>query len=423
MKTGTLELKIIVYVALFTLFIIGFQRYQLSASIQGQITHAKTARNDLLADTITPIVTLNLAMGLIDANKEYLDEIAAHNRDIRAIDLSNTSQQSLYRFKRGEVLPEPDKRTSLNFSRRDIIDPYSKAALGTISIDFSAQELRQIEQHYQKIAFMTLIISLVTVAILLMLLKREFNRLRKLSENVLAYDPAARHDFPVRASVKKDEVGVIQNAIVKMVRRLNRYARELDETNKHLEEEVLRRTRELEEANRRLEQLAVTDALTSLPNRRHFVQRYKQAWDTSRRNQTPLSLILCDIDHFKNINDTYGHPVGDIVLIQTGALLKNALKRSTDFVARYGGEEFIIFLPNADAAKARALCERIRQQMQTLNIPVEGHSPLQGITFSFGVVDAVPNEILSSDSAIKAADAALYCAKNSGRDTVVIHSV
>lgn len=418
MRNGTLELKIIIYVALFTLSIIGFQRYQLSASIQEQITHAEAARYDLLADTVTPIVTLNLSMGLADANKEYLDEIAARNGDIRSIDLTDASQRQLYRFDRDNPSSTSAEHSRINSSSRVMIDPYSKDALGTITIDFSAQELERIEEHYRTIALSTLLISLAAAAVFLLLLKREFRRLRQLSESVLAYDPAEKRDFPVRASTKKDEVGVIQNAIIKMVHRLNRYAQELDDTNKHLEQKVHQRTRELEEANRQLEQLSVTDPLTGLPNRRHFSQRYEQLWETARRNQTPLSLILCDIDHFKQINDTYGHPVGDIVLTQTGALLQNALKRSTDFVARYGGEEFIILLPDADTDKARALCTRIRQKMQTLHTSVEGLEPPQNITFSFGIASVIPTAELSAESAIKEADAALYQAKESGRDTV-----
>jgi diguanylate cyclase (GGDEF)-like protein len=416
----SLELKIIVYVLLFGLFLTGFQRYYLSGTTEKEFARSKESKNELLADIIMPVVTINMAMGLDEANREYLDEIASKNSDIKHMEILDEDNRTLYTFSRYPSTIDPAKRNRLNFCKRQITDPYTHDPIGRMSIYFFEHDLQKMRQSYRDIALFTLAVSLLTIIFFIFLLKQEFKRLKQLSASVLSYDPAKR-EFSVAPSKNTDEVGIIQNAIIKMVDKLNSYARELDETNRSLEEKVLSRTRELEAANEQLEKLTMTDMLTGLPNRRHFEQQYAQIWELSKRNNLRLSVVMCDIDLFKKINDTYGHLVGDIVLKKIAEILKNTSKRSTDYIARIGGEEFILILPDADEVHATAFCEMIQQHMQRLSIVIDETTVLENITFSFGVSTLVPKEDMWLKIALKQADDALYKAKENGRNTVVVY--
>ena len=416
----SLELKIIVYVLLFALFLTGFQRYYLSGTTEKEFARSKESKNELLADIIMPVVTINMAMGLEEANREYLDEIVSKNSDIKHLEIVDTDDRTVYTFTRYPSTIDPAQRNRLNFCERKITDPYTHNLLGSIRIDFFEHDLQKMRQSYRDIALFTLAVSLLTIVFFLFLLKQEFKRLKQLSASVLSYDPAKR-EFSVAPSKSRDEVGIIQNAIIKMVDKLNSYAHELDETNRNLEEKVLSRTKELEAANARLEKLTMTDMLTGLPNRRHFELQYEQIWELSKRNNLRLSVVICDIDFFKKINDTYGHLVGDLVLKKIAEILKSTSKRSTDYIARIGGEEFILILPDADEAHARAFCDMIRLHMQRLRIEVDESTVLEDITFSFGVSTLVPKDDMWEKTALKQADDALYKAKENGRNTVVVY--
>lgn len=420
MNRLSLELKVIVYVLLFGIFLIGFQRYYLSSTAQEEFVRSKQSKNALLADTVAPIVTLNMALGLDAANKEYLGKLAAKNSDIKHLEILDDKNSTVYTFTRYPATLDPEKRSRLNFCSREITDPYSRNHLGWITIDFFEDDLQKMQRSYRNMALFTLAVSLMAVVLFILLLKQEFKRLKRLSEDVLSYDPAKR-EFPVTQSDRRDEVGIIQNAIIQMVDRLNSYADELDEANRYLEEKILSRTRELEIANEQLEKLSLTDTLTGLPNRRHFEQQYTQMWEIAKRNNMTLSVVICDIDFFKKINDTHGHLVGDIVLKEIASILKSTSKRSTDYIARIGGEEFILILPDADEAHAKEFCEKIRQQMQSLSVVVDENTVLENITFSFGVSTMVPTEEMWPKSALKQADDALYEAKESGRNTIVVY--
>lgn len=165
----------------------------------------------------------------------------------------------------------------------------------------------------------------------------------------------------------------------------------------------------LEEAIRQLEELALTDSLTGLRNKASFSARIEEEISRARRYHLPLSLLMLDIDHFKKINDDFGHQAGDEVLRCTALILRNAA-RPSDFVARYGGEEFTAVLPNTDAQGAYLLAERLRQ---TVEEQIVEPRPL---TISIGVASLTPGE--STRSLVARADKALYDAKNSGRNRV-----
>ena len=172
----------------------------------------------------------------------------------------------------------------------------------------------------------------------------------------------------------------------------------------------------LEEANRQLTSLATTDALTGLQNRRAFQERLTQEVQRAQRYDHVVSLLLLDVDFFKQFNDSFGHLVGDEVLIRVSRLLEDCV-RTTDYVARFGGEEFAIILPNTDGSGALILAERIRETIALTPFPN------RGITVSLGVATLGPGLAKSGDMAdslalVKSADDALYFAKLQGRNQV-----
>lgn len=168
---------------------------------------------------------------------------------------------------------------------------------------------------------------------------------------------------------------------------------------------------ELARANTRLENLATTDGLTGLKNHRAFQEALEHEWRGAQRHGAPLSLVFLDIDCFKQYNDTYGHPAGDEVLKQVGALLQ-AGARDIDCVARYGGEEFVVVAPQTDEDGAIALAERFRQRIASAAFP---H---RDVTASFGVA-TLRAPIGDIKTLIQRADSALYTAKAQGRNAVV----
>ncbi len=183
--------------------------------------------------------------------------------------------------------------------------------------------------------------------------------------------------------------------------------------------------------NLELEKLANLDGLTLLANRRAFENYLQQEWSRALRNQTPLTLILCDIDYFKHFNDSYGHLAGDACLVQIAHRLKCALKRPSDLAARYGGEEFAIILPETTLAGGKIVAQHLLEQIQELKIEhrnptdqdqvaLQKSAPLDTfVSLSFGVACITPLAQTSSDLLIAKSDQNLYTAKNLGRNQVV----
>ncbi|WP_353153524.1 sensor domain-containing diguanylate cyclase [Herminiimonas fonticola] len=173
---------------------------------------------------------------------------------------------------------------------------------------------------------------------------------------------------------------------------------------------------DLERSNSELAALALLDGLTGLANRRRFDAALDDEFARAMRNQTPLALIMLDVDHFKKYNDHYGHPQGDECLKKVSKILKTATARTGDLVARYGGEEFVILLPGTDMTGAAAIAERVRLAIQALNIE---HTEIPGgvVTASLGVASLIPQRKQnSSQQLVQAADQALYKAKEGGRN-------
>jgi diguanylate cyclase (GGDEF)-like protein len=179
-------------------------------------------------------------------------------------------------------------------------------------------------------------------------------------------------------------------------------------------EKAERLARDLQEANLKLQEIASRDGLTGLFNHRHFQEVLARELDRSVRYGHPLSLILFDIDHFKVVNDTYGHPAGDAVL-QALSQRASELLRTSDILARYGGEEFAAILPETGEKGAFVLAERVRRGIEQMQICAEGHTV--SVTISLGVATRTPKRREGGKAElIAAADNALYRSKKNGRN-------
>ena len=175
---------------------------------------------------------------------------------------------------------------------------------------------------------------------------------------------------------------------------------------------------ELREKNARLENISRTDELTELNNRRHFMDLLRAEFLRAQRYEQQLVYSMADIDHFKRINDTHGHLIGDRALVSVADVLRNTV-RGQDIVGRYGGEEFGIGMPHTDLVGAYNALERCRKGVETKRLPL-GNGEVLGATISIGVVAFPRAGVTSVDDLIRCADSALYRAKNQGRNRIVV---
>ena len=188
------------------------------------------------------------------------------------------------------------------------------------------------------------------------------------------------------------------------------------QANERLELRVAERTQALERLNHRLDAASRTDGLTGVFNRRHFDEVLQAEVRRSQRSGQPLGLLLVDLDHFKHINDTFGHPAGDACLRVVADLLRHAVRRSSDVVARYGGEEFIVLLPMADLGGCLRLGEAIRSDIEATPVSFEAHTI--AMTASLGVCCRPVAAGEDGSALLRATDQALYAAKHGGRNRV-----
>jgi len=187
-----------------------------------------------------------------------------------------------------------------------------------------------------------------------------------------------------------------------------------------LEATVIERTAELTTMNKRLEHLSQVDGLTQLYNRHYFDKTIENEWGRLTRQQHPACLILCDLDFFKQYNDSYGHQAGDQCLIKVSRLIQKSIKRSSDFAARYGGEEFVLLLPESSIEAGMLVAKKIQASLKQSNIMHE-HTNSKIVTMSFGIAHAIPSAEMTIEKLIKHADLALYQSKSDGRDCITVY--
>ena len=214
--------------------------------------------------------------------------------------------------------------------------------------------------------------------------------------------------------VKENTAEPLLVALNGLFQQVSERYRELLELNRTLEKKVEERTKSLSKANQLLEELAMTDVLTGLPNRRHAMARLIQAWSISTQNGSPIACMMIDADGFKQVNDHYGHDAGDKVLRLLSKELRDAV-RTDDIVCRLGGDEFLIICPLTNLDGAMLAAEKIRKQVADLCVPVNGGEWLGSI--SVGVA-ARTSDMKNPEDLIKSADEGVYIAKHNGRNCV-----
>lgn len=208
----------------------------------------------------------------------------------------------------------------------------------------------------------------------------------------------------------------------------NRYLLDREEQlRKELEIEVDERTEELQNALSRLSEahivlqdLTTIDAVTGIRNRQYFDDVLSQEWGRALRQHYPITMLLLDIDKFKDVNDTYGHLAGDESLEAVAKAIDSSFNRPSDVVARYGGEEFVVILPYLERSIAGRMAEQVRSRIEKLNINADGHKIK--LTISIGQVTLTPTEGMIPREIIARADQALYQAKSMGRNCICTHS-
>lgn len=219
----------------------------------------------------------------------------------------------------------------------------------------------------------------------------------------------------INVGKRRDEIGLLGRAFNQMHATIKRQINELNAHRDMLEQEVRERTKELELANQKLDLISKTDELTELPNRREMNETIAHEVGRSQRTNKPFCFIFIDIDHFKNINDTYGHACGDVILKSVAQTIRGLL-RKYDVFARYGGEEFLTLLPETDLTGAAVVAERFRRRIEQMTVKYADFTIK--ITITLGV--ALFDEKLGADRSIQMADKALYRGKEGGRNRVVV---
>jgi diguanylate cyclase (GGDEF)-like protein len=286
-------------------------------------------------------------------------------------------------------------------------------AIAVLGLDYSVgPELAKLHK-LKSICFVLIIASLLLSFLISFFISKSLNApLYKLYE---AAKKVSQNDYTATVDIKtKDEFGLLGQVFNKMLASIQTSFNKLDLMNKNLEGLVVERTQELLETNEelksknhRLEILSTTDMLTGLFNRRCIEEQIQIAINRSERYGQDMSIVMLDIDHFKSVNDTSGHDVGDGVLVSIAKILKENI-REVDVAGRWGGEEFIILF-QADNRGAMANAEKLR-----VKINDQDHGDVGNVTASFGYTQYIKNDTI--DSLIKRADQGLYKAKENGRN-------
>lgn len=260
-----------------------------------------------------------------------------------------------------------------------------------------------------------------------------FNRsvtvhVRRVARHLDRLTPATLHK-PLklfRSAALRDELSLLESGVNHLQGNLTSYLqrqreaeRDLAAHRDRLADLVAEQTAELRAANARLEELSRSDPLTGLANRRHFDEVKEAEFRRAQRRGLPLSVLLCDVDHFKRYNDTYGHAAGDRCLQQVAGILKQTFNRAGELNARIGGEEFAVLLPAAELRHALAAAERLREALAEREIPHGGSLDGPHLTLSIGAAQWDPARMANFDALLHEADQALFRAKRQGRNQVV----
>ncbi|RUM46017.1 MAG: hypothetical protein DSY46_01140 [Hydrogenimonas sp.] len=430
----SLTTRIMSIVIIFFSILLSIVTYSHYISMEQYTKASEHDKSQLLLDAIEPIVTIHLFLGFDEPLSHYLKEIVQKNPMVLQLVVKDAKDQIHFYYQSPTYQTQAHSNLHLE---RTIYDQISPDSIGQIEMVYSNQQYTQTLNDYRQFSILILIGTSSLIIILILLLRHTLNPLRELAQELFNYNPATFH-FSKKRVHQHHEVAVIQNAVVNMVEKIQNYTKRLYDLNLKLESKVKERTKTLEiannqlrneisdrkkaekalrHANEMLETLSTKDALTNLYNRRILEQKLQTYWQTAWREKSPLSIIMCDIDFFKKINDTYGHQMGDQCLQEIAKIFENSISRPTDIIARYGGEEFIFVLPDTPASGALRIAEAIQNLLAKRNIC---HETEVKMTLSIGISSVIPTKEIEWSSLIQAADEALYEAKHNGRNRIVV---
>ena len=339
----------------------------------------------------------DLKRWLTDTHK--ISELGLNDIDPRNFDIKKAQFQKLYDNEKYLVNYYFDSNTDFGLfafqPQREIDELISSATQASIAI-----------------LIVAILIILVVAAWMFYILGLPLNRITKHIRRITEGDLDIQE---INVGSRKDELGQLASAFNTMHDTIKRQIQELNAHREILEQEVKERTKDLELANKKLELISKTDELTGLPNRRDMNETIANEMGRSARTHKPFCFIFIDIDHFKNINDTYGHACGDIILKSVAQTIRGLL-RKYDVFARYGGEEFLTLLPETDLEGAAVVAERFRRQIEKMTVRYADFTIK--ITITLGV--AKFDHRLGADRSIQMADKALYQGKEGGRNRVIV---
>ena len=379
--------------------------------------------------TTTAEALVNLLVGFDYTNMESLAERLVQQQDVRHVVIRNkTGKIMVTRSK-----PEDGLSETLPFQAPVYFDGRK---IGSVSLELSlARMTKQIARTYREVILEQIVFGLILGVLIYFatsqVIVKPIRRISRHMQDLIDSDDHTASANALKIS-NRDEIGDLARIFCALNRKVHEAQQRLQEkvdlagtalmdTNRQLQqrtEELEKRSQDLEKAMTLLERLAVTDSLTELRNRRYFDDTLNAAFARAQRSGEAVTLILVDIDHFKKINDTYGHAAGDAVLQRLAKLFKERT-RETDIAARLGGDEFAFLLFHSDRQGSAAFADSILAETHQLRFVFDGAEVRIGLSIGLA---CSKDGIQSVEALYGAADEALYEAKRHGRDQVVVYT-
>jgi diguanylate cyclase (GGDEF)-like protein len=319
-----------------------------------------------------------------------------------------------------KIISLPADRIYLDWQNEQLIAGRAvylgNSAIGGVTIGFSTQPLDEKLNTLTRQSIIIMLISLGIVGVINFFISQQITnplgQLTNLAGQMADGDLSISFDL-----ASKDEIGKLGTAFNQMAQAIEKREQELRHLAEDLEQKVIDRTEELSKQNKILEKIAITDPLTQTFNRRHFFYLSEIEIQRAIRYEHSLSVMIMDVDHFKKINDTHGHLVGDQTLVKIVELCQKNI-RKIDVFARYGGEEFVMLLPETSCEEALAIASRICSLVA--GTPINIGETKVSTTLSIGVACWEMLKELNFDQILSHADEALYQAKENGRNNAVL---
>lgn len=396
-------------------------------------THVAAMRTEL--GLIDQVFQRTLSKAIWEVDREFLRaqvEGVAQVKPVGRVELkirqAGRAPEVIARAKPGAQV----SRLAPSLHRVLTYEPYAgqTEVVGELSLEGDERDLwARLRGEIAGIVATQVIQSLLLAGLVMWMFNRSVTvHVRRVARHLDRLTPATLHK-PLklyRSAGRRDELSLLESGVNHLQGNLTSYLqrqhqaeRDLAAHRDRLAELVNEQTAELRAANARLEELSRLDPLTGLANRRHFDEVKEAEFRRAQRRDLPLSVLLCDVDHFKRYNDTYGHAAGDRCLQLVAGILKQTFNRAGELNARIGGEEFAVLLPAADLSHALAAAERLREALAAQKIPHSGSLDGLHLTVSIGAAQWDPARMANFDALLHEADQALFRAKRQGRNQVV----